>query len=198
MNRMITRKATSLALLFVLFGLGSYSQGTIKGTISSDDTGETLIGASVVIKGTTTGTTTDIDGNFSLDVSQNPPIILIINFLGYSAQEITVNSFDDKVKMALGTDNVLISEVEIIGSRISEKSKQAPLTVESMDVIAIKEAPSGNFYEGLGNLKGVTITSASLGFKILNTRGFNSTSPVRSLQLIDGVDNQSPGLNFSL
>ncbi|MFT5972447.1 MAG: hypothetical protein ACI9A8_001209, partial [Cryomorphaceae bacterium] len=128
MNRMITRKATSLALLFVLFGLGSYSQGTIKGTISSDDTGETLIGASVVIKGTTTGTTTDIDGNFSLDVSQNPPIILIINFLGYSAQEITVNSFDDKVKMALGTDNVLISEVEIIGSRISEKSKQAPLT----------------------------------------------------------------------
>jgi len=198
MNRMITRRATSLALLFVLFGLGSYSQGTIKGTISSDDTGETLIGASVVIKGTTTGTTTDIDGNFSLDVSQNPPIILIINFLGYSAQEITVNSFDDKVKMALGTDNVLISEVEIIGSRISEKSKQAPLTVESMDVIAIKEAPSGNFYEGLGNLKGVTITSASLGFKILNTRGFNSTSPVRSLQLIDGVDNQSPGLNFSL
>ncbi|MFN2430669.1 MAG: TonB-dependent receptor domain-containing protein, partial [Cryomorphaceae bacterium] len=68
----------------------------------------------------------------------------------------------------------------------------------SMDVIAIKEAPSGNFYESLGNLKGVDVTSASLGFKIINTRGFNSTSPVRSLQLIDGVDNQSPGLNFSL
>src|SRR5690606_23488230 len=41
-------------------------------------------------------------------------------------------------------------------------------------------------------------TSASLGFKVINTRGFNSTSPVRSLQLIDGIDNQSPGLNFSL
>jgi iron complex outermembrane receptor protein len=191
-------KAASLALLFVLFGLVSYSQGTIKGTILSDDTGETLIGASVVIKGTTTGTTTDIDGNFSLDVNQNPPIILIINFMGYSAQEVTVNSFDEKVKLALGTDNVLMNEVEIIGSRISEKTKQAPLTVESMDLIAIKEAPSGSFYEGLGNLKGVDITSASLGFKILNTRGFNSTSPVRSLQLIDGVDNQSPGLNFSL
>jgi outer membrane receptor protein involved in Fe transport len=47
-------------------------------------------------------------------------------------------------------------------------------------------------------LKGVDLTSASIGFKIINTRGFNSTSPVRSLQLIDGVDNQSPGLNFSL
>ena len=42
------------------------------------------------------------------------------------------------------------------------------------------------------------MTTASLGFVVINTRGFNSTSPVRSLQLIDGVDNQSPGLNFSL
>ena len=64
--------------------------------------------------------------------------------------------------------------------------------------IAIKETPSSNFYDGLGALKGVDITAASLGFKVINTRGFNSTSPVRSLQIIDGVDNQSPGLNFSL
>ncbi|MFN9802108.1 MAG: TonB-dependent receptor, partial [Bacteroidota bacterium] len=64
--------------------------------------------------------------------------------------------------------------------------------------MAIKEAPSGSFYEGLGNLKGVDLTTARLGFRIINTRGFNSTSPVRTLQLIDGVDNQSPGLNFSL
>ena len=67
-----------------------------------------------------------------------------------------------------------------------------------MDVTAIIEAPSATFYESIGNLKGVDLTSASLGFKIINTRGFNSTSPVRSLQIIDGVDNQSPGLNFSL
>ncbi len=153
MNWKKTRKVASLVLLFVLFGLVSHAQGTITGTISDDDTGETLIGASVVIKGTTTGTTTDIDGNFSLKVNQNPPITLIVNFLGYTAQEVTINSFNEKLKVALGTDNVLINEVEIVGSRISEKSKQAPLTVESMDVIAIKEAPSGNFYEGLGNLK---------------------------------------------
>ena len=67
-----------------------------------------------------------------------------------------------------------------------------------MDIIAIKQCPQNSFYEGLGTLKGVDLTTASLGFTIVNTRGFNSTSPVRSLQLIDGVDNQSPGLNFSL
>ena len=88
--------------------------------------------------------------------------------------------------------------IEVRGQRVSEKQKAAPLTVESMDLLAIKETPADNFYDGLGTLKGVDLTAASLGFKIINTRGFNSTSPVRSLQLIDGVDNQSPGLNFSL
>jgi outer membrane receptor protein involved in Fe transport len=62
----------------------------------------------------------------------------------------------------------------------------------------MKESPAVNFYDGLGMLKGVDITAASIGFKIVNTRGFNSTNPVRSLQIIDGVDNQAPGLNFSL
>jgi len=82
--------------------------------------------------------------------------------------------------------------------RVSDKQKAAPLTVESMDLLAIKETPAENFYDGLGSLKGVDLTAASLGFKVINTRGFNSTSPVRSLQTIDGVDNQAPGLNFSL
>lgn len=67
-----------------------------------------------------------------------------------------------------------------------------------MDLLAIKATPSDNFYDGLGSMKGVDLTAASLGFKIINMRGFNSTSPVRSLQIIDGVDNQAPGLNFSL
>jgi outer membrane receptor protein involved in Fe transport len=96
------------------------------------------------------------------------------------------------------TKRHILGEAVVRGSRISEKQKQSPLTVESLDIIGIRETPSVTFYEGLGSLKGVDLVSASLGFKVINTRGFNSTSPVRSLQLIDGVDNQSPGLNFSL
>lgn len=182
----------------IFFAYTAAAQGTIQGTVYDDATGETLIGASVILKGTHQGVTTDINGNFSLNVNQNPPLTLVVNFLGYVQQEITVTSLSGRVRINLQSDQVMISEVEVVGSRISEKSKQAALTVESMDIIAIKEAPSGSFYESLGNLKGVDVTSASLGFKIVNTRGFNSTSPVRSLQIIDGVDNQSPGLNFSL
>ncbi len=198
MNTIISAIKYTFCLLFCLSANTILAQGTIRGNVSDDDTGETLIGTAVVIKGTTIGTTTDLNGNFELQVNQNPPITLVIKYIGYVDKEVTVLNFTDRVKVKLGTDRVLINEVEVVGSRISEKSKQAPLTVESMDLIAIKEAPSGNFYESLGNLKGVDVISASLGFKIINTRGFNSTSPVRSLQLIDGIDNQSPGLNFSL
>lgn len=174
------------------------AQGTINGTVTEEKTGEALIGAAVILKGTTNGVTTDLDGKFSLKVNENPPLTLVVKFLGYIPKEVEVTDFSKTLKIILAPDQVLMSEVEVVGSRISEKTKQAPLTVESMDVLAIKEAPSGNFYESLGDLKGVDVTSASMGFKIINTRGFNSTSPVRSLQLIDGVDNQSPGLNFSL
>ena len=161
------------------------------------ESGEPVFSANVILEGTTNGVTTDFDGQFLLPIASYPAV-LQVSFIGYAVERVNVQGPSDMITVRLQPDQVLIEAAEVIGERISEKQKQAPLTVESMDVIAIKEAPSGSFYEGLGNLKGVDVTSASLGFKIINTRGFNSTSPVRSLQLIDGIDNQSPGLNFSL
>ena len=87
--------------------------------------------------------------------------------------------------------------MEVLGG-ISEKLKESPLSIEAMNINDIKETSATNFYEGLSHMKGVDLTSASLGFRVINTRGFNSTSPVRTLQIIDGVDNASPGLNFAL
>ncbi|MBK7946414.1 MAG: carboxypeptidase-like regulatory domain-containing protein [Flavobacteriales bacterium] len=174
-------------------------QYKLRGVVSDGTTGETLIGANVLLKGTTTGTITDIDGRFELLVNELPPYTLVVSYIGYTPLELVVKSIDKELKLKLATDQVLLGETEVVGSRISEKQKQAPLTVESMDAIAIREARQRRFlYESLGTLKGVDMTAASMGFKVINTRGFNSTSPVRSLQLIDGVDNQSPGLNFSL
>lgn len=189
-----------LGLLLLTFGFSSvFSQENIvKGKITDKETGEELIGASVVIKGTTIGSVTGLNGNFELRTNQPLPFTIVISFMGYLSIEHSVNDFSTPIKIKLKPDMVLMDEVQIIGSRISEKQKMSALTTETMDVLAIKEAASGDFYESLGNLKGVDVTSASMGFKVINTRGFNSTSPVRSLQLIDGVDNQSPGLNFSL
>ncbi|MBL0138093.1 MAG: TonB-dependent receptor [Bacteroidetes bacterium] len=170
----------------------------ISGVIRDGKTNEPIVGAIVTLKGTGIGSATDLDGKFELDVKQALPVTLVISYVGYEPQEFKVVSADKGLNVKLKSKEVELKGVEITGSRISEKQKESPLTVESMDIIAIKECAQTSFYEALGTMKGVDLTSASLGFTIVNTRGFNSTSPVRSLQIIDGVDNQAPGLNFSL
>ncbi len=175
------------------------SQVTLKGKVLDNLNGEPLIGANVVLKDNPSiGTVTDYDGNFELKVD-GVPVTLNCSYIGYTTMDILVNDIKQKIEIKLSEDAVTIDlGVEIKGQRISDKQKAAPLTVESLDAIAIKQTASTDFYNGLGSLKGVDLTTASLGFTVINTRGFNSTSPVRSLQIIDGVDNQSPGLNFSL
>ena len=173
------------------------AQQYVEGKIYDESTNEPLIGATVLIEGTSTGTTTDIEGNFRLQVPSFP-VTLSISYLGYLTKTFEVTSPQEKIKYALSQDNVGLETVEVVDSRITEKQKESPVTIESMDLIAVKETPAANFYDGLGTLKGVDLTSASMGFKVINTRGFNSTRPVRSLQIIDGVDNQAPGLNFSV
>ncbi|MFY8189514.1 MAG: carboxypeptidase-like regulatory domain-containing protein, partial [Bacteroidia bacterium] len=171
---------------------------TLKGTVKDAKTAEGLIGATISVKGSNIGVSTDFEGAFSIKTNQAPPIVLVISYVGYIKSEFTVNMPGKPIDIRLKENTRELKEVAIKDSRITARQKQAPLTIETMDAIVIKETPAGNFYEGLALLKGVDMTSASIGFKIINTRGFNSTSPVRSLQLIDGVDNQSPGLNFSL
>jgi outer membrane receptor protein involved in Fe transport len=170
----------------------------LRGTVTDAATGEGIVGAVVKVKDAVGGAVTDVDGRFELMVDRPPPFTLTVIYFGYASQTLTVTGLDKEVHVKLVADPVMLKDAQIVRQRISDKQKQAPLTVETMDLIGIKEVPGGDFYEGLGNLKGVDMTAASFGFKVINTRGFNSTSPVRSLQLIDGVDNQSPGLNFSL
>lgn len=173
-------------------------QNVFSGKILDASDGEPLIGANIVVKGTTDGNVTDYDGIFEVSTSQDFPLTIVASYLGYDDVEQIVNNGDDKVTILMKESSVTIDVVEVKASRLSEETKKSPLTIESLDLQAVKETSSSNFYEGLGQLKGVDLTTASLGFQVINTRGFNSTSPVRSLQIIDGVDNQAPGLNFSL
>jgi outer membrane receptor protein involved in Fe transport len=187
----------SLFIFFaVLVGFRANAQ-TIRGQVIDEMSAVPLFAVNVGIKGTTSGTSTDFDGEFSLKV-ESLPVTLVFRLFGYIEKEVVVNSASERINVKMAEAVIQGREVVIEDIRVTDKQKQAPLTVENLDLIAIKQAPSGNFYEALGTLKGVDLTTASLGFRIINTRGFNSTSPVRTLQLIDGVDNQSPGLNFSL
>ncbi|MBK9109185.1 MAG: TonB-dependent receptor [Saprospiraceae bacterium] len=186
-------------LCFIIsFFIPIFAQNTLIGNLKDAKSGEPLIGATVILKGSSIGTTTDFDGQFLLKFELSYPISLEFRYSGYATKTIDLSEPGKSLNIELEEESVMIDVVEISGQRISDKQKASPLTVESMDLIAIRETPSASFYDGLGSLKDVDLTTASLGFTIINTRGFNSTSPVRSLQIIDGVDNQSPGLNFSL
>ena len=170
----------------------------ISGSVYDKSDRQPIVGAIVLVENTNIGGSTDFDGNFNFNYSGDLPVNIKVSFLGYQDKIVKVSNTTSRLKIYMEVDNEMLAEIDVVEQRLSDKQKESALTVEAMDALAIKETPSVSFYEGLGNLKGVDLTSASIGFKIINTRGFNSTSPVRSLQIIDGVDNQSPGLNFSL
>jgi iron complex outermembrane recepter protein len=189
----------NIVLFSSLFFTSSlFSQAIIKGVVVDGNSGENLIGASVYSMATEEGTITDFDGSFELKIKGSLPIKITFSYTGYEDQVLEVTNGSEKLKIKMVEAAITTTTVEVVGQRVSEKQKASPLTVESLDLLAIKQTASDNFYDGLGALKGVDLTAASLGFKVINMRGFNSTSPVRSLQIIDGVDNQAPGLNFSL
>ena len=120
---------------------------------------------------------TDFDGRFSIAHRSPYPVTLLVQFIGYADERIVLTAPNSSLKIRLRPDTEMLQEVSVVERRLSEKQKASALTVEAMDAIAMKETPSVSFYEGLGNLKGVDLTSASIGFKVINTRGFNSTSP---------------------
>lgn len=174
----------------------------ITGTVIDKRDNQPAVGANVVIKQDgqiIDGVSTDINGKFRLNPRNiTYPVDLEISYMGSKTQTVRVLSPGEVSVIRLDEDKTTLGEVTVVEQRLSQKQKESALSVVALDVKAINESPAASFYESLGNLQGVDLTSASIGFKIINTRGFNSTSPVRSLQIIDGVDNQAPGLNFSL
>jgi len=200
MLRNLVARTRNVLLLFVLVctATGAAAQSQLTGTIVDQETQEPLIGATVIIKNTMYGAYTDLNGKFTVDFDGQLPVTLQVTYVGYDTLSQEVTNLKPLSLSMKEEGGILAPEVEIVGTRITEVLQVSPVQVEKLDIVSIKETPAANFYDALGNLKGVDITAASMGFKVINTRGFNSTTPVRSLQLIDGVDNQAPGLNFSL
>ena len=85
-----------------------------------------------------------------------------------------------------------LSEVVIAASRVEESFLQSPVTVEKLNPRALRLTPAPSFFDAIEHLKGVQVITPSLGFKVINARGFTNTTNVRFAQLVDGVDNQAP------
>lgn len=187
---------TILKIFALFFCVVSYSQTTVKGKIT-DDSGLPLPGANIVVVGTTTGTVSDFDGNYTITANQDPPFSIRISYTGFEAQTIEITTNNQTVDVTLKEGNSL-DEVVISASRTPERIFESPVTVERFGLKEIKNTASSDFYDGLENLKGVDVNTNSLTFKSVNTRGFASFANTRFMQLVDGMDNSTPALNFPI
>lgn len=187
---------TFLSIVLLLFCSITFAQTTITGTVV-DDNNLPLPSANIIVVGTSAGTVTDFDGNFTLKVDQAPPFTLQASSVGFesSSQEVTTNN--QTVNFVL-TEGSILDEVVISASRTPERIRESPVTVERLDSKGIKNTSSATFYDSLENLKGVDMNTNSLTFKSVNTRGFATFANNRFMQLVDGMDNSSPALNFPL
>ncbi|MHB1177206.1 MAG: TonB-dependent receptor domain-containing protein [Daejeonella sp.] len=198
MNRIFTRLACLLFLLSATISQGFTQTSTISGTVTDNLTRETLAGVTVTVKGTTMGASTNERGQFTLSTSQTAPFTIVISYIGYKTVEQVINGSATGLLIFMEAQAILGQEVVIAASRTPERILESPVSIERLGQAAIREIAAPSFYDALTNLKGVELSAQSLTFKSVNTRGFNANGNTRFNQYVDGMDNQAPGLNFSV
>jgi outer membrane receptor protein involved in Fe transport len=175
----------------------TYAQTSITGSVK-DSKNEPIPGANVKVAGDSSNAVTDADGNFSLTTNKKPPFDLEISSIGFGAKKVSVTANNQKVTAVLTDEETKLDEIVVSASRTPERIRESPVTIERFTVKDVKKAAAPSFYDGLENLKEVQMNTSSLSFKSINTRGFATVANTRFLQLVDGMDNASPLLNFVL
>jgi outer membrane receptor protein involved in Fe transport len=171
---------------------------TVSGSVKNAKSKELVSAVSVTVKGSSVGTFTDDKGTFRFSSIKNYPVTLVFSSVGFANKEVTVNAAKTGVEVSLEPSFTLGNEVVVSASRVPERILESPVSIERVSTATIRNTAATNYYDILTNLKGVDVVAASLTFKSVGTRGFNSSGNTRLNQLIDGMDNQAPGLNFSV
>jgi outer membrane receptor protein involved in Fe transport len=188
------------SLLFIfIFSESALSQirYTIKGKIIDAKSGESMIGVHVVVKDNVYGTVTGNDGSFVLITQVKPPFIIHVSYVGYEPTEFEVKDESTFHNIKIKEQFLLGQEIVVSSSRIEENILRSAVSVEKMNLRDLKLVSSANFYDGLYQLKGVDMNVHGLTFQLPNTRGFNDYTNYRLNQIVDGVENVSPGLSFA-
>lgn len=193
MNLKTYYKKSVLTIVLVLCSYILFSQ-TITGTVLSSDDNSPLPGVSVVEKGTSNGTTTDFDGNYSIDVQENA--ILSFTFLGMISKDIQVSG--NVLNVILENDNNILDEVVVVGYGSVKKSDLTG-TVAKVDLVKSQLTPSSNIAEQLrGRVAGVKVTVNSNrpgGTSNINFRGSRSIVGTNNpIFIVDGVES-ADGVN---
>lgn len=205
MSNMIQRVLTlCVVLTLCLCTIDSYASNikedeTVISGLVTDAQGEPLAGVNIRVEGKVIGTSTQPDGTFNLTVQQDPPFTLIVSIVGFRSERVEITQSNvEGLEIVLEEETISGGDLVVSASRVEESILKSPVSIEKMDVLDIQTAASPSFYDAISNLQGVDFSSQSLTFKSINTRGFGANGNTRFVQLIDGIDNQAPGLNFSV
>ncbi len=178
----------TLVIALGLFSLVSFSKGVITGTIVDGETKETLIGASIMVEGTTVGTITDFDGKFKLTIEAGSNSI-IISYIGFVSKTMNVTLQEGQTKdlghIELDIDAVGINEVMVLAS--VAKSRETPVAISTIQPVRIAEKLGTQEYpEILKSTPGVYATRQGGGFgdSRINVRGFDM---VNTAVMINGI-----------
>ena len=190
-------------LLFLFFLLPVILKAQLNGSaiLSGRIVGENhegLSAVSVSVKGSSKGTISDSTGRFTLVINQKFPFVLVVSSIGFTPQEIELKNANSKLAIQLTSQTFLANTVVVTASRTSEKVLKSPVSIEKLDIRSLKETPAASFYDAIGNVKGVQLTTSSITFKVPNTRGFNIPNNFRFMQLVDGIDMQAATLGVPL
>jgi outer membrane receptor protein involved in Fe transport len=196
------KKITNAVFVLVMFCatiLSAQAQSTIvSGTVINKLTREPIPGVGITVKGTTSGTATDQNGRYTFSTTEKTPFTIVASYVGHTSVERLISGNNAQADFELEETAILGQEVVISASRTPERILESPVTIERMSAASIRETPAASFYDAINNMKGVEMSTQSLTFKSINTRGFNSNGNTRFNQFVDGMDNQAPGLNFSV
>ena len=190
-----------LKLFFVFFVLGTISvqgQTTVSGTVTDAADGTTIPGVNVVIKGTTTGATTDFDGNYSIQVSDDSAV-LQFSFLGYTSQEIAVGG-NNSIDVALQVSNEALDEVVVTALGIRKEAKALGYSLTQVEGDEVALIPTTSAVSGLqGKVAGLNITETSTGAagssRVIIRGASSLTGNNQPLYVVDGIpiNNQTNG-----
>jgi outer membrane receptor protein involved in Fe transport len=198
MSRIFTQIFYVLLLMCTINIAAQAQSITVSGTVKDKQSKEGLSGVSLTIKGQSGGTASAANGSFSFSTTAKVPFILVASYVGYGTVEQQITGNTSGINLELETAVVLGGDVVVSASRTPERILESPVSIERMSAATIREIAAPSFYDALNNMKGVESSMQSLTFKSINTRGFNSNGNTRFNQYIDGMDNQAPGLNFSV
>ena len=157
-------------------------QFSITGVVTDKKLKEPIIGASVIVKGTTYGTVTDLDGNFTLQVSKGN--VLVISFIGYTTQEIKVNENQFSYNIQMSEDTQTLDEVVVVGFGTQRKANLTE-AVATVDTKILDSRPVTNLGQSLqGTIPGLNLSVGGLGGQLGQTMDVNIVVQVQFLQVL--------------